>query len=123
VTHILALAAALLLSACGTQQRVTEDATEREVKAGHALFIKVWDETGDPFEARRQVLMKHVVVFADPKWSRMLDQMTALAWASQGGDAAGAECYIRGFQFGTAHHDQCVYEVKMENGRRAAGQR
>jgi hypothetical protein len=95
-----------------------------EIKASVDLFFEVWEETNDPFEARRQAKTKHLGLFiSSPVLSRNLDALTALAWTSQGGEWAGAECYMRGFQFGTAHHDQCVYEVKMYEGRGGSGNR
>jgi hypothetical protein len=112
-----------LLISCGgvpvspgmTASGVARD--DPELKASFALWGKIWEETGDPFEARRQTLAKYFSFFwKHPVMSRNLDDMTALAWVAQGGEAAGAICYMRGFQFGTAHHDQCVYEEKMGRG-------
>jgi hypothetical protein len=52
----------------------------------------------------------------NPEISKQIDMLTAVMWQLQGGEYAGAVCYMRGFQFGTPHHDQCVFEVKMAEG-------
>jgi hypothetical protein len=97
-------------------QQEQEEARRREVEAAIATYRRVFEETGNPFEARRQAKLEHVALFAsNPEASRQLDMLTAIMWQLQGGEYAGAVCYIRGFQFGTAHHDQCVYDVTMES--------
>ena len=94
-----------------------EETQRHELEAALATYRKVFEGTDNPFEARRQAKLEHVAFFAsNPEVSRQLDMLTAIMWQLQGGEYAGALCYMRGFQFGTAHHDQCVYEVKMEGG-------
>jgi hypothetical protein len=88
-----------------------------ELQASLALYRRVFDETEDPFKARRQAKAQYAVFYAlNPEFSRRLDILTALMWTLGGGEYADAVCYMRGFEFGTAHHEQCVYEVKMEEG-------
>jgi hypothetical protein len=83
-----------------------------------ATYWSVFEETNNLFEARRQAKLKHMVFFVTyPEMSNLFDDLTALMWVAGGGEYADAVCYMRGFQFGTAHHDQCVFEVKMEAGR------
>jgi hypothetical protein len=130
---IAATAGAVLLSACGDRTagqaagglsgrpdlalQQQQRSTEAELQAAITAFLEVYEDTGNPFEARRQAKAKHLALFVNnPVLSRNFDALTALAWTSQGGEWAGAVCYMRGFQFGTAHHDQCIYEVKMEEG-------
>jgi hypothetical protein len=106
-------------SGCTHDQDLSKQASVADHEVVIGMFNRVWEETDDPFEARRQVYAKHFGrISADPVLSRNLDALTALAWVAQGGEAAGAVCYMRGFQFGTDHHSQCVYEVKMEGGPR-----
>ena len=42
--------------------------------------------------------------------------LTALMWTLGGGEYANVVCNMRGFEFGTAHHKQCVYEAQ-DGGR------
>jgi hypothetical protein len=111
------LLAALLVigvAGCAIQQEQGE-AWRHEMKAAAVTWQRVVKETDNPFEARRQAMLEHPAFFASsPEAARRLDMLTAIMWQLQGGEYAGAVCYMRGFQFGTAHHDQCVYEVKME---------
>ena len=103
-----------LVASCATEPPPVNP----ELQASLALYTRVLDETEDPFEARRQAKEQYAVFYAlNPEFSRNLDKLTEVMWILQGGDGAGAECYMRGFAFGTAHHDQCVYDVKMERGR------
>jgi hypothetical protein len=112
------LAALLVIGVadCAIQQEQGE-AWRHEMKAAAVTWQRVGKETDNPFEARRQAMLEHSAFFASsPEAARRLDMLTAIMWQLQGGEYAGAVCYMRGFQFGTAHHDQCVYEVKMEGG-------
>jgi hypothetical protein len=96
-----------------------EEARRRQdaLKVVLATYSNVFDETGNAFEARRQAKAQHALFFAqNPEISKRVDQLTALLWVLEGGEEADAACYMRGFQFGTAHHNQCVYEVKMGRG-------
>jgi hypothetical protein len=86
----------------------------------YALTVQraVYDVTDDIFAALRQAKLQHLQKYgSNPELYRRLDELTVILWGLDGGEMAEAECYIRGFQFGTAHHDQCVYEVKMGGGR------
>lgn len=104
---------AALVASCATEPLPVNP----ELQASLALYRRVFDETEDPFEARRQAKAQYAVFYAlNPEFSRRLDMLTALMWTLGGGEYADAVCYMRGFEFGTAHHEQCVYEVKMEEG-------
>jgi hypothetical protein len=93
--------------------------TKEEVKAAIAAWQAVWMTTNDPFKARQFAKTQHVKVFMDPAWSKRLDELTATAWTAQGGGKFYPTiCYLRGFQYGTAHHSQCVYDVTMEYAER-----
>jgi len=96
-----------------------EEAQRREevLKVVLATYSRAFYETGNVFEARRQAKAQHALFFAqNPEMSKRVDQLTALLWVLEGGEEADAVCYMRGFQFGTAHHSECVYEVKMGRG-------
>ena len=102
-----------LLVGCAEPRLPPGAIPQHGVEAALATFREVFDETDDPFEARRQAELKHFELYgSNPEFSQRLRALTALLWTAQGGEWAGAECYMRGFQFGTAHHDQCVYEAE-----------
>jgi hypothetical protein len=102
---------AALVASCATEPPPVNP----ELQASLALYGRVFDETEDPFEARRQAKAQYAVFYAhNPEFSRRLDMLTALMWTLGGGEHADAVCHMRGFEFGTTHHEQCVYEVKME---------
>jgi hypothetical protein len=85
-----------------------EEAQRRQdaLKVAFATYTRVFDETGNVFEARRQAKAQHALFFAqNPEMSKRVDQLTALLWVVEGGEEADAVCYMRGFQFGTAHHN------------------
>jgi hypothetical protein len=105
------------------QQQRSMD-TERQIalpleEVEYALTVQrtVYEATDDMFAALHQAKLQHFRKYgSNPELYRRLDELTVVLWGLDGGEMAEAECYIRGFQFGTAHHDQCVYEVKMEAG-------
>jgi hypothetical protein len=100
------------------QQQWQQAAQREEARAASETWQKIWLQTDDPFEARRQTMVRHFPL--SPELARRIDQLTEIGWIIKGGDGAAAVCYMRGFQFGTTHHDQCVYDVKMERGKAEA---
>jgi hypothetical protein len=90
-----------------------------EVDYAMTVHKAVFDATDDMFAALQQAKRQHSEKYgSNPELYRRLDQLTMVLWALDGGEMAGAECRIRGFQFGTPHHDRCVYEVKMAEVRK-----
>lgn len=90
-----------------------------EVEYAVTVQRAVYEATDDMFAALRQAKLQHFQKYgSNPELYRRLEQLTVVLWGLDGGDMAGAECRIRGFQFGTPDHDRCVYEVKMAEARK-----
>jgi hypothetical protein len=71
-----------------------QDATRQERKATVETWQNVYLQTDDPFEARRQTMVRHFPL--SPPAVRAIDQLTEIMWIVSGGDAAAAVCYMRG---------------------------